>query len=387
MKMDKILIIDDDETIRTLMRATLESGGFSVVEAANGDEGCRQCELERPDALISAVVMPVMDGLGMCRKLRAQANSAYVPILMAIGLRDADSITDAYEAGATDFITKPIDWSVLNYRMRYMLRASRAFQTLHENYGRLIKTKDAAEAASRAKSEFLANMSHELRTPLNAIIGFSGLMIGELFGSLPPRYEGYARDINTSGTHLLTVINDILDLSKAESSTMSLSVHEVNILEVVVSSKVMVQKMALDARVRLTTELEEGLPPLLVDPTKMRQILVNLLSNAVKFTSEGGSITLTVAAERGGVMFRITDTGIGIPADKIETAMAPFGQVDSGLIRRYEGTGLGLPLTKKLVELHGGTMELESFVNQGTTVSVWLPPECVFLPACRAAVA
>jgi signal transduction histidine kinase len=388
MSAGKILIVDDDIMIRTLMRATLENDGFTVIEAADGEEACRLFGEEKPDALISDVVMPGMDGFDMCRNLRAKAESEHVPILMATGLDDMNSITTAYEAGATDFTAKPINWAVLNHRVRYILRAARAFQKLRESQQHLLSAKDAAEAASRAKTEFLANMSHELRTPLNAIIGFSGVMVEQIFGPMPQKYDEYAQDINASGTHLLTLINDILDLTKAESNRMTLSESEVDLAAAAVDSVMMVQKMAGDADIALTVDLEPGLPLLLADAAKLRQILINLLSNAVKFTPDGGSVTLSVKRDRDGVGIRVADTGIGIPADKIAVAMSPFGQVDSGLSRRYDGTGLGLPLTKKLAELHGGTLDLQSVVSKGTLVTIWLPPERVLLaPLSHATVA
>jgi len=381
MSNGKVLIVDDEIMIRTIMRATLENDGFEVVEAADGETACRLFGEENPDVVVSDVLMPVMDGFELCRRLRAQPQSEHTPILVATGLDDEASIRTAYEVGATDFTAKPINWAVLNHRVRYVLRAARAFQNLRESQNDLIKAKDDAEAASRAKSEFLANMSHELRTPLNAIIGFSGFMIDELFGPLPDKYEEYARDIHSSGTHLLTVINDILDLSKAEANRMTLSECKVDIDEVVVGSKVMVQNMASNAEVRLEINLEDGLPALMADPTRLRQILVNLLSNAVKFTPKGGKVSLSVGREGKGIVFVVIDTGIGIPADKIDMAMSPFGQVDSGLARKFEGTGLGLPLTKRLAQLHGGTLHLESILDQGTIAKVWLPPERIINPA------
>src|SRR5712692_6924102 len=163
-----ILIVDDDPVVRSLMRATLENDNFEVIEAVDGVEGCQLYEEHHPDLLLVDVMMPRMDGFELCRELRGRLASAFVPIVVATSLDDVPSIARAYEAGATDFIPKPINWLVLNHRIRYILRAS------------------------RSKSEFLANMSHELRTPLNAIIGFSGMMSDRLFGPLNDRYVDYA---------------------------------------------------------------------------------------------------------------------------------------------------------------------------------------------------
>src|SRR5206468_2701488 len=195
--------------------------------------GCRLYEERRPDLLLVDVIMPRMDGFELCRELRSRLASAYVPIVVATGLDDVPSITRAYDAGATDFIPKPVNWLVLNHRIRYILRASRAFEELRRNQQHLIAAKDAAEAASRSKSEFLANMSHELRTPLNAIIGFSGMMSDRMFGPLDEKYHEYANIIGTSGQHLLAIITDILDLARADADKLLLAEEEVDIADVV----------------------------------------------------------------------------------------------------------------------------------------------------------
>lgn len=371
-----ILVVDDDPVVCSLMRATLERDGFTVIEAGDGIEGCRLYNEHRPDLLLVDVVMPRMDGYELCRELRSRAQSAYVPIVVSTSLDDLPSIARAYDAGATDFIPKPVNWLVLNHRVRYILRASRAFEELRRNQERLIAAKEAAEAASRAKSEFLANMSHELRTPLNAIIGFSGMMSDRMFGPLNDKYLDYANIIGTSGQHLLAIITDILDLAKADADRLLLSEEEVDIGDVVKLGSQIVQDMAGRAKIDFATECVEPLPRIVGDPAKLTQILVNLLSNAIKFTPSGGKVRLRVENHaQQGIVFRVVDTGIGMSPEELPIALAPFGQIENSLTRKSDGVGLGLPLTKRLVELHGGMIEIDSEPGKGTVASVYLPEE------------
>ena len=370
-----ILIVDDDPIVRSLMRDALEDEGFSVVEAEDGVEACRVCEERLPVLLVVDVVMPQMDGFELCRELRNRPATKDVPILIATGLDDLHSVAKAYDAGATDFIAKPLNWLILNHRIRYMLRAARAFNELRQNQERLRTAKEEAEAANRAKSEFLTNMSHELRTPLNAIIGFSSMMRDQLAGPLGTQYLDYTKIIVESGTHLLAIINDILDVARAETGRLKLSEEEVDIADIVSLSAGMIRTLAEKAEVECSFEVADDLPLFWGDPTKMRQILINLLTNAIKFTPAGGEVRLTAKQEQNGAInFLIKDTGIGIPADKMAIALAPFGQVDSSLARRYDGVGLGLPLTKRLLELHDGTLEIISEPGRGTEVTALLPP-------------
>ncbi len=239
----------------------------------------------------------------------------------------------------------------------------------------LRRARDEAELANRSKTEFLANMSHELRTPLNAIIGFSEIMRDELLGALgDKRYRQYALDIHSSGAHLLEIINDILDLSKIEAGKHELIEETVELASVVKGCFLLLGERAQSGDVALIQRLPEDLPAMRADPRKIKQILLNLLANSVKFTPAGGSVTVTAAREPdGSISFSVVDTGIGIDPEHIERVLAPFGQVDSGLGRKYEGTGLGLPLARAFAELHGGGLELASHPGEGTRVTVRLP--------------
>ncbi|HZB91039.1 MAG TPA: PAS-domain containing protein [Stellaceae bacterium] len=247
----------------------------------------------------------------------------------------------------------------------------------------LRRAKDEAELASRSKTEFLANMSHELRTPLNAIIGFSDILMGQIFGPLgDARYSDYARDIRDSGLHLLNLINDVLDVSKVEFGKVELIEETVDIVAVVESCARLMRDRADTAGLRLVQELPPGLPYLQGDSRRLKQVLLNLLSNAVKFTPSGGRVTIKASYRpEDGFRLVVEDTGIGIAKGDLEKALRPFGQIDSRLARKYQGTGLGLPLARSMAELHGGKLELDSAPGQGTTATIWLPPARVLQPA------
>ncbi len=252
----------------------------------------------------------------------------------------------------------------------------------------LMQSRDKAEAANRAKSEFLANMSHELRTPLNAIIGFSEIMTEEMLGAIGNgSYKGYAENIYTSGKRLLNVINDILDLSKIEAGELELKEENLSISDLIHSCMTLVANIAQHKSLERKVEISDGLPLLRADKVKMMQILVNVLSNALRFTPDGGKITLkSWYRENSGLVIQVVDTGIGMEPKDIPKALAAFDQVDTTLSRTYEGTGLGLSLSKLLVELHGGILDVQSCLGVGTTVTIRLPAQRMAVePAQRVA--
>ena len=253
-------------------------------------------------------------------------------------------------------------------------RQSEQLQSLAQQFA---EAKEEADAASRTKSEFLANMSHELRTPLNAVMGFSEVIKNELFGPVGvAQYKQYADDIYDSGAHLLSIINDIRDLSKVEAGKFDLNETEIQVPELCRSVIHIVKGRADEAGITLIRRLPENPPYLLADPRSLKQMLLNLMSNAIKFTTSGGTVDLVASiGADGGFQFDIRDTGVGISAENFDRVLSPFGQVDTAHARDHQGTGLGLPLVKAFIEMHGGRIEIVSEVDEGTTVSLFFPPE------------
>lgn len=263
-------------------------------------------------------------------------------------------------------------------------RASKEAERLRAHVGELERTRNAlqrtsrelgaADAANNNKTQFLAAMSHELRTPLNAVIGFSELLKLETFGPLGDnRYKEYAHDIHASGTHLLSLINDVLDIARLDDGQLNLNEESIDVVALVSDVVRMMTPQAETAGVMLRNEVQGLLPPVIADARRIRQVLLNLVSNAVKFTPPYGSVTVSGRLGESCLSLTVADTGIGIAEADIPRAFARFGQVDSTLARKYQGAGLGLPLAKDLIELHGGTLALQSKPSLGTTVTITLP--------------
>ena len=262
---------------------------------------------------------------------------------------------------------------VLNRQLEARQVANRK---LRVTVGELERARVAAEASSRVKSQFLANMSHELRTPLNAIIGFSEMIRDAIMGPVASRYREYAHDIHSCGRLLLGVISDVLDLSKVEVGRLDLHDEHVDLAKVVGDCHRLISERVKTGRLALAIDLPPELPMLRGDELRLKQIVLNLLSNAVKFTPPGGRVALTAAvAPDGALALSVSDTGIGMKPEEIPIALEPFRQIDSVHTRRFEGTGLGLPLARTLAELHGGTLHIISAPGRGTTVTVIFPPD------------
>jgi signal transduction histidine kinase len=358
------------QNFRALIRGAIDA------EKAELDE--RQAELEA-DIRLSMLVAAIVGCLVILATVYCGlhvANRVARPIRK---LRDAAARVGEGEFGAPDLQETPDEVGELAGSFGRMLAKLQELMRGHRE--RAV----AAEEASRAKSTFLATISHELRTPLNAIIGFSDILKSQMFGPIgSARYHGYVDDIHGSAIHLLGLVNDLLDLAKAEAGKHELHEDQLDVGEIADTCRRLMAERAHDAGVRLdvVSRLDGGL--FRGDERKMRQIILNLLSNAVKFTPTGGLVTVDIRlSEDGGLRVAVRDTGIGMAAADIAKALEPFGQVSDVLTRETGGTGLGLPLTVKLVELHGGRLAIESALGSGTTVTLAFPADRTVRPALR----
>jgi signal transduction histidine kinase len=318
---------------------------------------------------------------------RTEADWTLKELLTVSGLRLLDNVLESYRQKETAlrgesnayrtvmFFTALILVGYIVMTLVSLMQVRRDLQQanreLETRIADISRAKEEAELANRTKSEFLAMMSHELRTPLNAVIGFSDLMRMEAFGPVgSARYRDYAGDIHDSARHLLSLINDILDLSKIERGSLKPDDEDLNVPAAIRAVETLVKDRAERGRVALTLDCPETLPLLRADPRQFKQMLANLLSNAIKFTDPGGRVSVEVRCDPArGFIFAVEDSGVGMTKGDIPKALAPFVQVDRSLSRKHEGTGLGLPLTKRMIELHGGKLELESEPGVGTTAT------------------
>jgi len=405
----RILVVDDIEANRAMLSRRLTRRGYEVVEAADGHAALAAVEVAEFDLILLDIMMPGLSGIDVLERLRQTHAPSMLPVIMVTAKTESESIVEALGKGANDYVTKPVDFQVAVVRIQTQIarrRAEIALRRANEDLERRIaeRTRDLssmndslveeirrrreteeslrdatarAEAASEAKSAFIANMSHELRTPLNAIIGFSEMIKDTVLGaSAVSRYSEYAGYIHDSGNHLLNVVNDILDFSKVQSGKTVLHEDDVSLPHLVRSATSLVEPQAAKRNIAIEVNWLSPIRIVVADQILLKRAFINILANAVKFSHDGGTVAVSVESYGSGKLrLIVADRGVGMNPDDIPRVLQPFVQAETKLSRSFEGTGLGLPLAKSLIELHGGSIEIDSEPNVGTTVCLVLPAD------------
>jgi DNA-binding response OmpR family regulator/two-component sensor histidine kinase len=401
----KILAVDDSETFLQELGLALRSEGYDAVLARSGEAALEMLAIQPVDCILLDLLMPGLGGRETCQRIKSAPAVRDIPLIILTAVSEREAMIEGLSTGADDYISKSSDFEVLKARVRAQIRRrqfedenrrireellrkeleaseARAARELAETRAALIgelkrkneeleKLREQADRENRSKTRFLASMSHELRTPLNAIIGFSEILFDEKAGPLSARQKEFIDTVLVSARHLLGLINQLLDLSKIEAGRETLSREWVSLEAIVASVVDVLASLSIKQGVRLEVDLSPGLPPLYADAVRIKQILYNLLSNGLKFTPAGGTVSLRARLAEDAIRLDVADTGLGIRREDLPLLFREFQQIETH--RRREGTGLGLALSKKLVELHGGQISVESEPGRGTTFTVELP--------------
>lgn len=371
----QVLLVEDDPDDAALLRRMLgqsASAEFDVTHVQRLAHALEKLAAERFDVALLDLSLP--DSKGLTTFEQAQARAPSVPMVVLSGMDDEHLSVSAVQRGAQDYLVKgKVNADMLARSVRYALERQRLKESLARQNADLQRAHEQAEQESQFKSRFLSSLSHELRTPLNAVIGFSELLADEASGPLTARQRQYVQYVLTSARHQLQLINDILDLSKVEAGRMELHRTWMPLAPLAEAVQTIVQPLADKQGVRLHVAVDANLPELFVDAVRVKQVLYNLLSNGIKFTPSGGSVTLTAKACGSHVEIAVEDTGIGIRPEDLPKLFREFEQLEPRSGGKTEGTGLGLALTRRLVELHGGTTGVSSEVDVGSRFTVTLP--------------
>ena len=365
----RILIVDDTRANLDVLCEFLDGEGYTVSLAPNGEVALRIASRMVPDLVLLDVMMPGIDGFEVCRRLKADAKTAEVPIIFITAEDETHRVVMGFDVGGIDYIKKPFRDREVLARVRTHLNVDRLTRELSDKNGELERANAQIQVVSDRKSQFVPNLSHELRTPINAIIGFNRMVLrkeGEKLSDQHRQNLGKALD---AANNMLEMINDLLDLSKIEAGKMEISAQRVDVGTLVKSCCAEIEPLVHDG-VSLRFQVDDRQWRVCSDRAKLRQILINLLSNAAKFTG-AGSIDVRASVDGGALRFVVADTGIGIPEEALESIFDEFKQASTTATGK--GTGLGLPITRATAQLLGGSVHVASQVGKGSTFTVTIP--------------
>lgn len=367
----KILLVEDSRTSVLLVQGLLHEDPqeqYDLHVAGTLAEAKERLATDRFDLILLDLTLPDSDGIATVDATFKAANGTGIVVLTS--LNDEELGMAALRHGAQDFLIKDETYRrVLLRAVKYARQRALAEKEIRE-------AKELAEFATRSKSSFIANLSHEFRTPLNAVIGFSEMMLEGIAGDLSPRQKEYTADIYKSGRYLLGLIGTVLDISKIEANKIELHDEVIDFAELIDYVVEIVGGAYHNDHVTIETDVAPNLPHILGDMTMFTEIMTNLVGNAVKYSPDGGSVNVKAAINGTGEMaIIVSDQGMGIAKDEIENVLQPFGRTEQSRQRKIDGTGLGLPLTKGLIEAHGGSLHIESDLGQGTSITVRIPED------------
>lgn len=370
-----ILIVDDNPTNCQLLAKRLSRQGYRCSQALSGKQALQMVAEQTPDIMLLDMMMPEMDGLEVLTILRRSHDSISLPVLMVTARNEGEDVVSAFAAGANDYIEKPVDFPVLVARLQHHLAHKRLDDEVKTNRARLEEQNRKLEVANQYKDNFLSSMSHELRTPLNAVLGFSEVLLDEMLGPLNDKQKQYCGEIYNSGSYLLLIINDLLDLSKIEAGKLELELQHSEVRPLLEAVLGLMKEKAQRRGITLACDIDERLDRVEWDPLRVKQMLINLLGNALKFTESGKRVTLSAGlAGDDEVTLSVVDEGCGISPEDLARIFQPFEQASSPMRKTHvEGTGLGLALVSRLADLHGGRVEVQSEVAVGSRFTLYLP--------------
>lgn len=373
----RIVLVDDDPIMRELAKERLLDAGHSVKTAVDGLEAMERLKAEPADLVISDLDMPNMTGFELTRWLRGSAEFADIPVIVITASDSGDAVDEAFSAGATSFLAKPINWTLFNHAVMFVLRAS-------ENQRALRTARDLAEAGAKFKDGLMSVMSHELRTPLNAIIGFGQILCEQFERDNDHLHKEYADYVVEGGKRLLNSISDMLLASDARSGPIAINEVDCTVGELVDLARSAVEKEAGLAEAQFAVALQDPEVELCCDRSLVARAIGKLIDNAIKFSPRGSRITIGAALTKSGELaFLVKDNGSGVAPERLAQLMHPFAQTDMSLRRSREGLGLGLPLVQAIAEAHQGRFRLDSALGEGSRALLLLPAARVRMAAGR----